>query len=178
MFAGLLNHFLILGKHKDGNQNTIIVDNTVRKILVAIDGSERSLKVADYAISQARKENAELVILSIIEIEPWYHGKFPYEWGTMEKLDQVYANDKTKRQNILDIIKEKAEKSGVHASTNIIMALITVSKSATISDYAKNKQVDLIVVGTKTRSSFAKFFLGDAKVNTYNQANCPVLIVK
>ena len=48
----------------------------VRKILVAIDGSERSLKVGHYAISQARKENAELIILSIIEIEPWYMENF------------------------------------------------------------------------------------------------------
>lgn len=154
------------------------MNNKIRKILVAIDGSERSLKVADYAISQTRKENAELIILSIIEIEPWYHGKFPYEWGTLEKLDQVYIEDKTKRQHILDDIQKKAKENGIQSSTDIVLSPITVSKSAVIADYAKNKQVDLIIVGTKRRSSFAKFFLGDVKANTYSQTNCPVLVVK
>jgi nucleotide-binding universal stress UspA family protein len=35
------------------------------KILVAIDGSETSMKAADYAIEMARKDGAQLIALTV-----------------------------------------------------------------------------------------------------------------
>ena len=36
------------------------------KILVAIDGSEMSMKAAEYGITMAKKDNAKLVAISMI----------------------------------------------------------------------------------------------------------------
>jgi nucleotide-binding universal stress UspA family protein len=42
---------------------------SIKKILVTIDGSEDSMKAAEYAISLAKKYNAELIILYILYSE-------------------------------------------------------------------------------------------------------------
>ena len=60
----------------------------------------------------------------------------------------------------------------------ILVAIDGSEGSNKVADYAKNNQVDLIIVGIRKRSFFARFFFGDAKANVYNQVSCPVLVVK
>ena len=43
-----------------------------QKILVGIDGSDKSLEAADYSISITKNTNAQLIILNVLETEPWY----------------------------------------------------------------------------------------------------------
>lgn len=150
----------------------------MKNFLVIMDNPGESLKIADYAIAQASKEKAKLIILGTIGTEPWHHGKFPYDWGSSEVLDKVYASDKTRKQYLLDNIKKKAEKCGVQSLTDIVLSPINISRSVVISDYANDKQIDLIIIGIKKRSTFARFFLGDAKANVYRQTPCPVLVIK
>ena len=47
----------------------------MKKILVAVDGSDKSLEAADYAISIADKERAQLIILNVLDTEPWLYGQ-------------------------------------------------------------------------------------------------------
>jgi nucleotide-binding universal stress UspA family protein len=50
--------------------------------------------------------------------------------------------------------------------------------AAEIVDYAQHKNVDLIVLGTKGRSSFKKLLLGSVASEVVTYAHCPVLVVK
>lgn len=43
-----------------------------QKILVGIDGSDKSVEAADYSISIAKNTNAQLIILNVLETEPWF----------------------------------------------------------------------------------------------------------
>ena len=51
-----------------------------KKILVAVDGSDKSLEAADYALSIASRERTELIILSLVSahthsetrMKPWF----------------------------------------------------------------------------------------------------------
>ena len=49
-----------------------------------------------------------------------------------------------------------------------------------IVEYAKRKNVDLIVIGTRrgTRSGLKKILLGSVTSGVVNYARCPVMIVK
>jgi len=49
-----------------------------------------------------------------------------------------------------------------------------------IVEYAKRKNVDLIVIGTRrrTRSELKKILLGSVTSGVVNYARCPVMIVK
>jgi nucleotide-binding universal stress UspA family protein len=43
--------------------------------LVAVDGSDKSLEAADYAMSIANKEDAQLIIINVLETERWFFGQ-------------------------------------------------------------------------------------------------------
>ena len=92
-----------------------------QKILVGIDGSDKSLEAADYSISIAKNTNAQLIILNVLETEPWSCGKKAYEWASPEELNKVYENEKAKIQKILNDIQEKAKTVGIESKTEILM---------------------------------------------------------
>jgi nucleotide-binding universal stress UspA family protein len=52
------------------------------------------------------------------------------------------------------------------------------SVSEEIIDYAKSKNVNLIVVGTKGLTGLAKFLLGSVARNVIAHTQCPVLAVR
>ena len=64
----------------------------MKKVLVAVDGSDKSLEAADYAMSIANKEHAQLIILNVLDTEPWFYGQSAYGWATEDVLRKVYAH--------------------------------------------------------------------------------------
>ena len=52
--------------------NNKIAQNHFKKILVGVDGSEKSFEAADHAMNLAEKYKSELLlIVNILKIEPW-----------------------------------------------------------------------------------------------------------
>ena len=129
-----------------------------QKILVGIDGSDKSLEAADYSITLAKNMGAQLIILNVLETEPWYYGEKAYEWASPEELDKVYESEKTKIQKILDDIKQKAKLASILSKILIIPRTEGTVKHTV--KYAEDKEIDLIVVGTRGRTGIKKMLLG------------------
>jgi nucleotide-binding universal stress UspA family protein len=53
----------------------------ISKILVAIDGSHTSMEAAKHAVELAKKFNAELIALTIINIQPWFYSPTRSGWA-------------------------------------------------------------------------------------------------
>jgi nucleotide-binding universal stress UspA family protein len=53
----------------------------MKKVWVAVDGSDKSLEAADYAMSIANKEHAQLIILNVLDTEPWFYERPAYGWA-------------------------------------------------------------------------------------------------
>lgn len=149
-----------------------------QKILVGIDGSDKSLEAADYSISIAKNTNAQLIILNVLETEPWYYGKRAYEWGSAEELHKVYENEKAEIQKILDEIKEKAKTLGIQSKTKILMIPRIEGTIKPILKYAEDEGIDLIVVGTRGRTGIKRMLLGSMASGVVAFAHCPVMVVK
>jgi nucleotide-binding universal stress UspA family protein len=149
-----------------------------QKILVAIDGSDKSLEAADYSITLAKNMGAQLIILNVLETEPWYYGKRAYEWGSAEQLDKVYANEMAEIQKILDEIKEKAKTLGIQSKTKILMIPRMEGTIKSILKYAEDEGIDLIVVGTRGRTGIKRMLLGSVASGVVTLAHCPVMVVK
>jgi nucleotide-binding universal stress UspA family protein len=150
----------------------------MKKVLVAVDGSNKSLEAADYAISIANKEHAQLIILNVLDTEPWFYGQSAYVWATEGVLRKVYAHEILERDKILTKIKEKAEKINIQSKTEVLMSPQTTSTAAAIVNYAEKEKVDLITIGTRGRTGITRMLLGSVASAVVTYAHCPVMVVK
>jgi nucleotide-binding universal stress UspA family protein len=112
----------------------------MKKLLVAVDGSDKSLEAANYAMSIANKEGAQLIILNVLNTEPWFYGQSAYGWATEYELRKVYAHEILEREKILAKIKEKAEKINIQSKAEVLMSPQTTSTVAAIVNYAEKGQ--------------------------------------
>ena len=142
------------------------------KILIAIDGSDASTDASDYAISISKKYNAELYALHVI------HPADADLFGSTGEMTTAAYNtiDMNKEaQKYLDKVKLKANEKNIQIKTEIIASTNTAGG---IVDYDEDKDVDLIVVGTRGRSGFKKILLGSVAYKVVTYAHCPVLVVR
>ena len=150
----------------------------MKKVLVAVDGSDKSLEAADYAMSIANKEHAQMIILNVLDTEPWLYGQSAYGWATEEVLRKVYAHEISEREKMLAKIKEKAEKINIQSKTEVLKSPQTTSTGAAIVNYAEKEKVDLITIGTRGRTGITKMLLGSVASTVVTYAYCPVMVVR
>ncbi|HEY6884422.1 MAG TPA: universal stress protein [Nitrososphaeraceae archaeon] len=150
----------------------------ISKILAPIDGSESSLNAADYAISIAKKNNAQLTALHVIRPEETYEYASDLAlMTTPTSIDSMVQTVKQDSQKWFDIVKQKSDANNVQLKkTDTIVSHGSVV--GTIVDYAEREGIDLIVMGTRGRSGFKKLLLGNTASGIISYAHCPVMIVK
>ena len=150
--------------------DTIMVIELSR-ILVGIDGSEESMRAAEYAVSIAKLYNAELIAITVL---------------TPDSSPGIKSPPLTVREIILlaeeearlwfDKIKKKANKKEIQMTTEVIVAKRSVL--STVLEYVIDQKTDLIVVGTRGRSGIKKMLLGSIASGLVTYAPCPILVVK
>jgi nucleotide-binding universal stress UspA family protein len=144
------------------------------KILVAIDGSDASMDAADYAIFISKQHNAEL-LYALHVIHPADVDLFG-PTGETSAGAAYYTIDMNKEaQEYLDKVKDKASEKNIQVKTEIIAS---TNIAGGIVDYAEDKDVDLIVIGTRGKSVFKKILLGSVASKVVTYAHCPVMVVK
>ncbi len=143
------------------------------KILVAVEGSEPSLKessmkAASYALKLASILPAQLIAICVVQIPEYID----------EHTRAMLHNELFLKSNkTLEEIKELASASNVRYSS---MTLETTGAIATtICNYSEKEAVDLIVLGTRTNTSaLTKMMLGSVAAGVASNAACPVLVVR
>lgn len=134
--------------HKLNNRNLII--SKISRILVATDGSYSAMEAAKHAVKLAKKCNAELFALTVINTQPWFHSSTLYGWASLETIEKVHENDMNQAQTWLDQIKETAKDYAVRLQTKILLVTYTQSSTAgRIINYAEENHINLIVIGTR-----------------------------
>jgi len=151
----------------------------ISRILTAIDGSHSSMEAAKYALAMAKKYDAELFALTIINTQPWFHSSTLYGWASPETMEKVHENDIRHAQTWLDQVKETAENDGVRSQTKILLVPYTETSTAgAIINYAEENHIDLIVIGTRGHSGLKKMLLGSVALAVLTYSHCPVLVIK
>jgi nucleotide-binding universal stress UspA family protein len=151
----------------------------ISRILTAIDGSHSSMEAAKYALAMAKKYDAELFALTIINTQPWFHSSTLYGWASPETMEKVHENDIRHAQTWLDQVKETAENDGVRSQTKILLVPYTETSTAgSIINYAEENHIDLIVIGTRGHSGLKKMLLGSVALAVLTYSHCPVLVIK
>jgi nucleotide-binding universal stress UspA family protein len=73
--------------------------------------------------------------------------------------------------------EDKTTTNGViHLKTQVVVSPLSITGS--IAQYAERENIDLIVVGTRGRSSFKRLLLGSTASGIVTHAHCPVMVVR
>ena len=157
------------------------------KILVAIDGSETSMRAAEYAINLSKRENqqekqeeiaCELVGLTVIDLT-----KLPDSFLATTSIYQGTKELEEKRKEAkqwLDKVKTLAKEQNydIRNLKPVIIEEISSRVGHVIVNYAESKNIDLIVIGTRGRTGLRKMLLGSVASDVVTYAHCPVLVVR
>ncbi|MGB9498374.1 MAG: universal stress protein [Dissulfuribacterales bacterium] len=132
------------------------------KILVgynATDGGTEGLKLA---LQHAQAFNAEVILLASLMIGDEGHA---FKSNTMDDAKQRVAE-----------AKKSFEAAGIACRTEILVR--GRSPGEDIVQYAKENQIDLIIIGVRIRSRLGKVLLGSTAQYVIIEAPCPVLTFK
>lgn len=142
-----------------------------KSIVVAVDGSDQSVKAADVAIEMAKKFGSKLLALHIVILpfnEINHAGKEwqqEFEEGIRNQTSQWFTR-----------IKRKGKENNVEVETEWIKTTKPIQYE--ITKYADARKAGLIVIGSKGRSDIKKLYLGSVASAVLTYASCPVLVIR
>lgn len=136
-----------------------------RRILVGYDGSKSGDKAFDSALALAKNHGAELYVLTVAR---------PPEIGDDVETEAVIENSREHHRKLLAPLRKKAAQGGVKAHFEVAVG----HPAEQIISHADHHQADLIVVGDRGRSRFARLLLGSVSKSVVQYANRPVLVVR
>ena len=134
------------------------------RILVAVDGSPFADAAVDQAISLGGICNSEIFVISVVAL-------YPEQMEVAPALVETMSEDVRKH---LDQAKEKIEKADISCETIVHMG---GQPHQFIIQEAKDKGIDLILMGTHGRSGLKRILLGSVAQNVIGHAPCPVMVV-
>ena len=145
---------------------------TFSKILVTMHKSSISNDTAiDYAIKIAQDYDAQLVILNVIRADANLHNvNLPNHVISMKEEAQAHFI------KIMEKIHENSDKENILRIKTEIVASVRIADA--IISYAKDKDIDLIIIGTRDKSKLKSVLVGNVESNVVRSAHCPVLTVK
>jgi nucleotide-binding universal stress UspA family protein len=150
-------------------------NKTFSKILIAIDESRTSTssgRAIDYAIKVARDYDAQLIILHVIRSS----NTNLQSTSLPSYLIEMKKRTQSSLVKITEKIHEESDKQNILRMKTEIVASSRIADA--IVNYAKDKHMDLIVVGSRGRSKLKGMLLGSVASDVVRYAHCPVLTVK
>ena len=138
-----------------------------RRILVAVDGSEVSLKAVDDAARIAKHEGAELFALHVIPSPP-----FDFPGDLADYYDQARRTAKKWMKDVETTVV--THNMGIR--TEILVGAYSVLDA--ILGYAESLSIDLIVSGTRGKTPSRRMLMGSVASGLVEYATCPVLVVR
>lgn len=148
------------------------------KILVGIDGSEYSRNAVNYALDLTMKYSSELFLLAIVPSKV-HHGDASGVFGMV--APSYFEEYKKEAEKWFEEITDHINKeTSVDINHKIKSEVITTpfSTAASILNYAEERDVDLIIIGTRGHSGLKKMLLGSVATDVVTYSYCPVLVIK
>lgn len=146
--------------------------NKIKKILIATDLSPLSLSAIDRGLEIAKKCNATVTILNILE-------KGFFDEMRKEALPPSRNQLIKPREYAHQLINEKITQSKPKkVKINIVIEDSKKRPPIKIINYAKKTKTDIIIIGSHGRFKFHDWFVGTTAEYIVKKTRCPVLITK
>jgi nucleotide-binding universal stress UspA family protein len=147
----------------------------IKKVLVAVDGSENALRALGFALDLAEKYAASVLILNVFQLPAV--SASPDDPLVYSSSRAAFIKDlqKVHEESLAKAIDEaKRLKPGLE----IAAELKEGEPAAQIVEAAKEGGFDVIVVGHRGLGRLSEVFLGGVSERVSHLASCAVLIVK
>jgi nucleotide-binding universal stress UspA family protein len=141
------------------------------ELLVCVDGSEKSKRILDYAITLAKRQSSKIVL---VHVASWEGVPERYvEYALKEKVD-LASYFEAVGSAILAKMNRDLQESGVPFET----ILETGNATSKIIDAAKSRKVEMIVIGLQGLHGLNRIrSLGSVSRRVLENAPCPVIVV-
>jgi nucleotide-binding universal stress UspA family protein len=148
------------------------------KIMVAIDGSETSMRAAEYAIAMTKNANnkdVQLIGITILDL-----GRLSYSFFVAAPSygSKELEEKRQEAKMWLNQLDRLSKENNVPKFKSEIIEDVVSRIGGAIVNYAEKEKVDLIVVGTRGRSGLKRMLIGSVASDVLHYAHCPVMIVK
>lgn len=143
-----------------------------KKVLMTVDGSEHSLSAVKHSIKLLDFTDKEIHIISVKE-KPEL---LPIEAA----LDQNWLDDIEKQQKIhaskaINKAKSFIEKEGLKVEHE---AILTGNPAEKIIDFVTKEEIDLVVLGARSRVDLSMLLLGSVSKRVLENVNSSVLVIR
>ncbi|MGN6632331.1 MAG: universal stress protein [Nitrososphaeraceae archaeon] len=147
-------------------------------IMVAIDGSETSMRAAEYAVAMTKNiknKQTQLIGITILDL-----GRLSYSFFVAAPSygSKELEEKRQEAKMWLNRVDQLSKENSVPQFKSEIIEDVVSRIGGAIVKYAENEKVDLIVVGTRGRSSLKRMLIGSVASDILHYAHCPVMIVK
>lgn len=149
----------------------------MKKIVVAVDFSEHSTNIANFALKLAEINKAEILLFHTI-IKPYYFSSpsIPevFEYNQLSQNDIIVDARSTAINKLNDLIKSLDEQSGANVKifSKIAEGVFEEDLETFCSDYFPS----LIIIGSKGIDE-SNFLFGNRTIGVFNKSKFPVIAV-
>ena len=131
-----------------------------RRVLVPVAGASVDADVIRIAVALTKGTRAEIVAVHVIEVR----------WNLA--LDAVLEAETERGEVLLESATKVAAQAGAKIETELLQAR---EASAAIIDTARDREVDLILLGMPFRRRMGRVYVGKTVTEVYVGAPCAVL---
>ncbi|MFW9966865.1 MAG: universal stress protein [Candidatus Thorarchaeota archaeon] len=140
----------------------------IKTVLVAVDGSEYSNKAVRYACAIGPSLGAEVILLHVV---PMLVSATPYH-------DTVSDQPFLALQKVGEEILANAGRLASGLDCEVTELISHGDPANKIVDIACEREVELIIMGSRGVSGIKRLFVGSISDKVVNHAPCPVMIVR
>ena len=137
----------------------------MKRIIVAVDGSEAAMHAARTALEIAKATQGEVTLVYIVT-QPFVPTEVAFASGQM-------TEDAVKMGELM--LEQAAQKLGQPAIRRLCL---TGPAAETLADLAESEKADLLVVGSKGRGAVSRVLIGSTTDRVVHISKRPVLVVR
>jgi nucleotide-binding universal stress UspA family protein len=141
----------------------------IKRVLVPIDFSEFSDRALNYAKEICEKFDAELHLLHVLEVIV-----------STPQFTMGLAIPAREEESEKLVLEKMAELPGENwaADRAVVRHTAHGAPFVQIVKYAKENDIDILIIGTHGRTGLSHVFMGSVAENVVRQSPCPVLVVR
>jgi nucleotide-binding universal stress UspA family protein len=138
-------------------------------VVVGVDGSPNSERALDWAMKQAAAVRAPLTVIAVHEVPKSYWGGIPVIGPADERLLENL------RQAAEEMTQRAASRVGDAGPASVTVRAVNGFVVKELVDASQD--ADLVVVGARGGSAFARVVMGSVSSEVVQHSACPVVIV-